>query len=162
VKISGSTTGRISLRAMKRKAAARMMATILGKVRFARQSRDLNDGYFTSLTIMKRGRTMMNGQDVTPRRFCEAFVQPARSSNQSRKSVSEATVPAAAGIGKPRKSLLAPLPPRGETVVKRASRNAPQIKYTDAMNQPISGCFSKDVVQHNAMHQKKPARRQRK
>jgi len=94
---------------------------------------------------------------MTGRSNATAFlrsVRPARPGHQPEQEERErGYVPAAAGIGN-EKVLARAAAARGETV-ERASRNAPQIKYTDAMNQPISGCFSKDVVQPtNAMHQK--------
>src|SRR5438445_6968602 len=107
---------------MNRKAAARMMATILGKVRFARQSRDLKDGYFTSLTIMNERKTRMTGRTYRHRPMANSL-----SCHQSKKSVRVATVPAAAGMGKPRKSLPELLPAAAKQL-NRASRNAPQIK----------------------------------
>src|ERR1035438_8129306 len=56
-------------------------------------------------------------------------------------SVSEATKPAADGIGKPRKSFEG-TSRIADRQLNRARRNAPHSRYTEAMNQPASGCPS--------------------
>src|ERR1700722_17669629 len=80
-------------------------------------------GYFTSLTIIaeRKSRTDGSSQPQWPRSFSFSF-------NLIMKSVSEATRPAADGMGKPRKSLPAPGRFMAERQLKRASRNAPQMR----------------------------------
>ena len=51
-----------------------------------------------------------------------------RSSSHIRNKVNEATKPAAAGMGKPRNSLPPPPPGMAARQLKRASRNAPQMR----------------------------------
>src|SRR3954471_1733626 len=104
--------------------------------RFVRKSKYLKAGYFISLTIIRDRKAMMNGS-----RYNHGLFEKPRSSSHKIKSVSEATTPAAAGIGKPRNSFPPPVPAIAARQLKRANRKAPHITYHAEKNQPISGYF---------------------
>src|SRR5471030_1539389 len=99
------------------------MTSIFVKLRLARKSSDLKLGYFTSLTIIAERNNSSTGSAKRSLLSEKPF-----SSIHNKNNVSEATSPAAAGIGKPRNSLLLALLFIAARQLNRASRNAPQIK----------------------------------
>src|SRR5687768_2620272 len=99
------------------------MARNLGSDRVVRQLSDLKLGYLKPLNIIQERKSISGGRTYLP----WPMSRP-RSSNHSMQSVSEAMTPAAAGMGKPRNSLLAASELAAARQLKRASRNAPQIR----------------------------------
>src|ERR1039457_4604360 len=97
---------------------AAMMALV--KVLVERKPSDLKLGYRTVLTIMaERSTSTTAGRYFQfPRDFSFSF-------NWMTSRVSDATSPAAEGIGNPRNSLLPPAPGSAARQLKRARRNAP-------------------------------------
>src|ERR1700677_918688 len=122
--MAGRTMGSIHFRNITRQPAKIMVTIILGKVRRARKSNVLNDGYFTSLTIITERNKSRPGST-----YFQGPLERSRSvwSPHNRKNVSEATSPAAAGMGKPRNSLPPP-PDMADRQLNRARRRAPQIR----------------------------------
>src|SRR5258706_15318252 len=101
--------------------SAAMIALV--NVLLERRPRDLKLGYFTVLTIIAERNTSTTGSryEALPRvlSFSLSWII---------KSVSEATRPAAEGMGKPRKSFWPGRLGCALRQLKRARRNAPQIK----------------------------------
>src|SRR5882724_1630272 len=94
----------------------------LGSERVVRQLMALKLGYLKPLNIIHARNNMSGGSTHLPWPISRPF-----SSNQSRHSVIEAITPAAAGIGKPRNSLLAAAESSAARQLKRANRKAPQM-----------------------------------
>src|ERR1700682_1074354 len=88
-----------------------------------RRPRDLKLGYFTVLTIIADRNTRTMG-----RRYLALPSVLSFSLSWIINSVSEATSPAAEGMGKPRNSLWPGLLGWALKQLKRARRNAPQIR----------------------------------
>ena len=103
----------------------RTVTTILVKLRRARRSRVLKDGYLTSLTIMKERNNIRPGKTYRQIAVAKSLSSV---SPHIRNSVTDATRPAAEGIGKPRNSFPPLSPGMAARQLKRASRSAPQIK----------------------------------
>src|ERR1035437_4266881 len=85
-----------------------------------RKPSDLKVGYFTVVTIMadKNTSTTAGRNFQGPRVFSFSL-------RWMTSSVSDATNPAADGMGKPKNSLLPPVPAMVARQLNRASRNAP-------------------------------------
>src|SRR5437899_1966153 len=88
-----------------------------------RSPRDLKVGYFTVLTIIAERNTSTTASRKPQLPRLRSF-----SLNWMIISVSDATSPAAEGIGNPKNSLPAPPLESALRQLKRAKRNAPQIK----------------------------------
>src|SRR5664279_107282 len=98
----------------------RMATSVFVKVRVARKSSVLKLGYLTLLTIIHDKNTSSTGRKKRHLPVANSF-----SSHQIMNSVSEATRPAAEGIGKPRNSFECS-PRMAVRQLNRARRNAPQ------------------------------------
>ena len=106
-------------------------------------------GYFTSLTIIAERNSSSTGS-ANRSLLCEKPF----SSIHIKNNVSDATSPAADGIGKPRNSLFAAAAHRRETIEPRQpERAADQINRRD---EPADlRMLGKHVRQHDAMHEKR-------
>ena len=125
----------------------RTATSVLVKVRVARKSSDLKLGYFTLLTIIQERNSSSTGRQYRQLPVANSF-----SSHQIMNSVSEATRPAAEGIGKPRNSLRV-LQAHGRQAVepRQPERAAEQINRGD---EPAPFLVAaKHVLEHDPMHQ---------
>src|SRR5580700_6137928 len=104
------------------------MAMNFGSDRVVRQLMALKLGYLKPLNIIHARNSMSGGSTHLPWPISRLSVP-----NHSRHSVIEAMTPAAAGIGKPRNSLFAASELAAARQLKRASRKAPQMRYTEAI-----------------------------
>src|SRR5439155_19854415 len=101
-----------------------MAATMdLMNVLLERKPSDLKLGYRTVLTIIAE-----RNSSTTTRKYFQLPRSLLFSLSLMISSVNDETKPAADGIGKPRKSLVAALLPMALKQLKRARRNAPQSK----------------------------------
>ena len=98
----------------------RNATSVLVKVRVARKSSVLKLGYFTLLTIIQDRNSIRTGRKKRHLPVANSF-----SSHQIMNSVSDATNPAAEGIGKPRNSFECSWR-MAVRQLNRARRNAPQ------------------------------------
>src|SRR4051794_5351799 len=96
--------GKIRFRRIRTSPNAMLTDTVLKNGRVARRSNFLNEGYLTSLTIIMERKIRINGSA-----YRQLPVGKLLSSTHIRNRVSDATSPAAAGMGKPRNSLPPPL-----------------------------------------------------
>src|SRR3569833_3450648 len=123
------------------KAAPRALENVLVE----RNPSDLNVGYLTVLTIIAErncfsiARKYLQAPSSIPTAMLPSGILTGVSFCLITIRVSEATSPAADGMGKPRNSLPPPLPACAARQLNRAKRKAPQSKLIEAMNQPISG-----------------------
>ena len=121
------------------------------KLRRARRSRVLKEGYLTSLTIIKERNNIRPGKMYRHKPVAKTFSSPPHIRN----SVTEATSPAADGMGKPRNSF-PPLPPgMAARQLNRANRSAPHARIASrfsAMIRSISSRLGLILPPRNASH----------